>query len=459
MVITNKSLPLLDYAEQLGNRYLHGDSGNRLSGSKDGPAEGAPASLRRRRGLARIRIGCAAVALGGAIAPAYAQEAPVEQPETLVEQARPIGIRAGRFLIYPRISAEARYDTNLYNLDSPRTADVAVVARPALAIDPDLARHALRLDIAGEVRRYLSTPAENSEQYFVQLSGRADLMERTAITAHGFVARRIERRGTLGDQFLTDEPVSYMEREAGLGLARTGGKLELHVDAAINRKTYSAATSGGVPIDQSFRNGTQKQARVRLDYRFSPALTLFGEGGASFIGYDHEPNGPRGSSSYSFLAGTRIEFSQLANVEVAVGYLKQDFANPALPGYDGLTYSVTANWTPTPRLRIAASGTRTVERSPLPDANAVIETEFRLSATQAMGSRFLVGLESGFVADDYRGIDRSERRYFVEASLRYQINTKLSAFAAAGYRNQSGSGIGARSYDGATVRAGLRWAL
>ena len=147
------------------------------------------------------------------------------------------------------------------------------------------------------------------------------------------------------------------------------------------------------------------------------------------------------------------------NVEVAVGYFKADFADPAEPGFAGLTYALTANWTPTPRLRISAAGSRTVERSPVRDADAVIETQFRLSATQALGSRFLVGLEAGFVANDYRGIDRYEQRWFAEMSLRYQINTRLSAFAAAGYRDQSGSGAGARSYEGAAVRAGLRWAL
>jgi hypothetical protein len=458
MGITNKSLPLLDYAAPLGNRYLRRDTGNRLRARKDGRPRVNHVSSRRRGNPAWFRVACGAAALGVVIGSAHAQDAPVEQPETLIEQAQPTGTRAGRFLVYPRLSAEARYDTNLYNRDSPRTADVALVVRPAVAIDPDLARHALRLDIAGEVRRYLSTPAENSEQYFVQLSGRADLMERTAVTAHAFIARRIERRGTLGDQFLTDEPVNYVEREVGLGLARTGGRLELHADGAINRTTYGDSTSGGVPVDESFRNGIQKRGRIRLDYRFSPAFTVFGEGGASFIDYDHEPNGPRGSSSYSVLTGTRIEFSRLTNVEVAIGYLNQAFANPALPGFDGPTFSVAANWAAKPRLRIAATGKRTVERSPLRDANAVIETKFRLSATQALGGRFLAGLEGGFVADDYRGIDRVERRYTVETSLRYQINPRLSAFGAAGYRSQSGSGLGARSYDGATVRLGLRWA-
>lgn len=451
MSITDKSLPLLDYGALLGNRYLRRFRGNRLRGGKDLHVDG-------RRGV-YWRIGCAATALAAAAGPARAQEYPVEQPETLVEQGRPVGIRAGRFLIAPRLGAEARYDTNLYNLDAPRTADVALVARPAVTIDPDLARHALRLDVAGEIRRYLSTPAENSEQYFVQLSGRADLMERTAVTGHAFVARRIERRGTLGDQFQTDEPVSYLEREAGLGVARTGGKLELRADGAINRKTYADSRAGGVPIDQSFRDGDQKRIRLRVDYRFSPAFTLFGEGAASFIGYDQEPGRPRGTTSYSGYAGARLEFSQLTNVEVAVGYFKADFADPAEPGFAGLTYALTANWTPTPRLRISAAGSRTVERSPVRDADAVIETQFRLSATQALGSRFLVGLEAGFVANDYRGIDRYEQRWFAEMSLRYQINTRLSAFAAAGYRDQSGSGAGARSYEGAAVRAGLRWAL
>lgn len=402
-----------------------------------------------------MALGCSALHAGAALA----QEAPVERPETLVEQARPIGIHVGRYLVYPRLVAEVRYDSNVYGTDSPRTADAAIVVRPALAISPDLARHDLRLDLAGEIRRYVSTPNENSEQFFAQLSGRADLMERTAVTAHGFVAQRIERRGTLGDQFLTDEPIRYLEREVGVGIARTGGRLELRGEVAINRKTYSDSTLASVPIDQSFRDVRQDRVKIRADFRLSPALAVFGELGGSRLHYDREPNGPRGSSGYSALAGVRVEFSELTNVEVAVGYLAQDFANPAVSGYDGLTYSVSANWTPTPRLRVAMSGARTIERSPLPAASAVVESQLRLSASQALGSRFLVGLEAGFLADDYLGIDRSERRYFTEASLRYQVNTRLSAFAGAGYRIQSGSGLGARSYTGATVRGGLRWSL
>ncbi|MDB5723767.1 MAG: hypothetical protein JWQ16_521, partial [Novosphingobium sp.] len=347
------------------------------------------------------------------------------------------------------------FDSNLYSRDSPRVADMAFVMRPALRISPDLARHELSLDVAGEVRRYLSTPAENSEQYFIQLSGRADLADRTTVTAHGFIARRIERRGTFGDQFLTDAPLGYLEREAGVEIARKGGQFDLSGAIATNRKTYSNATLGGVPLDQSIRNVRQDSARIRAGFRVSPAISVFAEADGSRFSYDREPTGPRGSTGYSALAGARIEYSDVTNVEVAVGYLRQNFVNPVTPTVSGLTYSVTANWTPTPRLRLALVGTRSVERSPILGAEAVLESDFRLSAVYAVGSRLLVGLEAGLVKDDYRGVDRAERRYFSELSLRYAINRHLSAFTAAGYRTQSGSGLGARSYDGATARVGL----
>jgi len=401
---------------------------------------------------------CAGMLLGSVFAQcARAQEADVGSPESLVEQAEPLGLRAGAIEIFPRLTADVRYDSNIYNRPSPELDDFAFVLRPSISVRPDLARHELRLDLAGEARRYFDTPAENSEQFLARLSARADLAERTTAQARVQVSRRIERRGTLGDEFLTDRPVSYLETEAAVGLARTGGRLELSGELSAAETAYDDARLEGVSVVQSFRDTRRLRGTVRAGYRLGTRFSPFVQLSANDLQYDLEPEGPRGSSGFAVLGGIRFDLGQLVEAEAAVGYMRQNFEDPLKADFGGIDFRLAARWTPIPRLQLAAEGRRSVERSPLPEAPAVVESSLRASALYAMGSRTLVGLELGSVSADYSGIDRSERRYFTEASLEYRINPRLAAFAGAGYRHQDGEGTAARSYGGSSFRLGVRW--
>lgn len=386
----------------------------------------------------------------------HAQDVDIGSPQSLVEQAEPIGIGAGPVRIFPRLTGDVRYDSNIYNRSIPQIEDVAFVLRPSVSIQPELSRHELRLDLAGEARRYLDTPAENSEQFLAVLWGRAYLAERTRAEARVHVARRIERRGSVGDEFLTDRPVSYLETEAAVGLGRSGGRLELSGELAVSETTYSDARLEGAPVDQSFRDTTRLRGVIRTGYRLGARITPFVQVFANDLRYELEASRPRGSSGFAVLSGLRLDLGDLAEAEAAVGYLQQNFEDPLDEDFSGIDFRLAARWTPVPRFRLAMEGGRSIERSPLPDAPAVVETSVRASATYALGSRMLAGLELGAERAAYSGIARSERRHAAEASLQYQINQSFAAFAAAGYRHQDGRGTGARSYSGTTFRLGLR---
>lgn len=387
---------------------------------------------------------------------ASAQERPVDIPETVVESLRPQGIRLGSFIAYPRLNANMRYDTNIYNRAEP-TGDVVAVVRPAVRLASDFARHSLQFDVAAEGRRYFENPAENNEQWAARVDGTLDLANRFTLSPSVGFAQRIERRGTAGDQFRTDEPVSFQEADFGLRLGRMGGILEWQATVGTRKLTYDDATIDGAPLDQSFRNVSRDQASFRVDYHRFARFSLFGRVTGTRLRYDE--GAQRNSKGFSIIGGVSYQVTDLIQVEAGLGYVTQESNNPSSPDLNALDYSLRGSWTPTPRVRVEVAGGRSIERGPLPAVSTVLESTVDATVTVALGERTLLGVQAGYVRDDYRGIDRRDTRYFAEATARYLITPHISALVGVGGRKQTAFGFGSREYDGATVRAGISLAL
>jgi hypothetical protein len=387
--------------------------------------------------------------------PALTQDRSIETPESLVIQAEPIGISAGPVMIYPQASADIRYDSNIFNREDRVEKDMAAVFRGTARIVTDFNRHQGSLNLSTEVRRYFDNSAENSEQFAINPAIRFDLGNRLTLTTSALGARRIERRGTSGDQFLTDRPVEFDERTALVSLARTGGLLEIAGTARTTRFSYKDASINGVPIDLSARDVRQSSIGVRADFYRGGQLGVFASARLNEANYSRDI-GPRDSNGGSALVGVNYRPTPLSKIEFGLGYIHQNFDNPVTRDLRGVDYWLEANWVPTPRLRLVASGGRSIERGPVPEVSSVVESRIDAEASYAFGTRTLLGLNAGFVKEDFRGVNRSNQRYLVEAQVRRQINRQLSAFAGVGYRKQTSGDIGGRNYDGMTARIGIR---
>lgn len=386
-------------------------------------------------------------------APAWAQERPVDDPEGLVENSEPLGLRAGTVIVYPRISADIRYDSNVYN-QPDAIGDGVLVARPGVRVQTDLSRHAVRLDLTSEIRRYFDLKSENSEQWAARAEGRLDLAQAVTITPAVLIARRIERRGTFGDVTpINLEPASYLEKTGSVRIERSRGVLDLMAEAGRRKLDYHDVEENGLVLDQSFRDVRTDWVRARIGVRRSERLSLFVQGRVNWQRYETRPDA--NSKGFSVLGGVRYDITGQLRAEAGVGYLQQDFADPLEPRFKGLDYTISATWTPQQRVRVELRGSRDIERSPLPGVTAVIESRFEAAVTYAVNRKILAGLEGGFVRNQYRGTTRRDDRFYVDATARYQLTPRLAAVAGAGWRTQNGNGPGGRDYNGFNLRVGI----
>lgn len=387
---------------------------------------------------------------------ALAQQAEPVAPEKIFQSEEGQGIRVGPgFRLNAEVSALGQYDSNVYSLPVNKRSDIVAIVTPRAALRSDWSRHSLKFEGGAELRRFAKISGENSTQYDVGTEGLLQLGYGIDLRASGNFAHRIEQRGTSGDQFLTDEPVAYDEKRAALSIQRLNYRFGIALEGSVQEFDYQSARANGAILDQSYRDLSIKRAGARGLFRLSDRTRTFVEAGINSVQYEQRLLSSRDSDGYEVLAGVNYELSQLSSVEVAAGYLKQNFDSPAYESFSGLSYRVRASWLPEPSLRVTASGQRKVERSPRLDAPAIIRSDFSLSAEKALGTRILAEARVAYVDEKYRNIIEDDQRYEAHLGMRYRVTDRVGAFVTAGYRHQNSSNPD-REYSGFSLAVGTR---
>jgi len=362
------------------------------------------------------------------------------------------------FILRPQIDVTGQYDSNIYNLPNGEIDDWVAVIQPAVTLVTDLQRHALQVHADAQIRRYADTSAENSEQYQIDGTTRLDLGSRMAVHTKVGAARRIEQRGTTGDTFATDSPIEFTEVWAGFQGSRTGGKLEILADANARRTDYSQATVGGLPLSLNFRNARMLDGAVTTRYQIGTGTKATVRVGLNDVKYLVDTGTPRDSWGYSALAGIQYEVSSLIDVEIAAGYVHQEFEDPTIDSVNGIDYLVSIDWTPKPQYLVTLEGRRNVVASPLNDAPVIIRSNFALTGQAAATDRILLDAAITFTHEDYSGADRADRFYFVGGGVSYRLTENVTARTMAGWRKRD-SDVLAAEYDGFAIGLGLSLAI
>jgi hypothetical protein len=387
---------------------------------------------------------------------AFAQEANVRTPTEMFEPETGDGVRLGHsFVLSAEARGEAIHDTNIYNVDRGKSPDTVFSLSPTLRLVSDFPRHRIELRGTGEMRRYAKYTGENSETGELSIKGLAELGGWINVEPTLSIARGIEQRGSVGDQFLTDSPISYVRKNASLAISRVQHRLEFAVNGYIDKVKYNETTAGGVPIDLSDRNFSKKGGSYRSDLRLGGRLAVFAEFAGNSLSYDNAAARQRNSSGYTILAGAHFQITNLVDVEAAAGYLRQSFDRGPFKPVKAFNYRLAANWTPRPTWLLKAGVERSIDASPREDTPAIFRTTYKLSAQHALSNRLLVGGTIGYQREAYQSINRTDRRLEANATAQYRLTPRVGLIASAGYRDQAGGNLG-RNYHGAIASLALR---
>lgn len=364
----------------------------------------------------------------------------------------PLDITFGASEVQLSVGGKIVYDDNVYNTEGQAKADVEGLITPHARWQVKAGSVALALTGDARVERYAQLTAENTVQYDIAGQAQWQPHPNIGITVDGFVGRHREMRGTLGD-VVVGAPNRY-DIYGGTGtLSARVGAVELTGVGGVTVLDYLPVELGGVAISQDIRSRTITTGSASVSVPVSPGLRAVLRGDYNDQAYRVDTG--QNSHGYAVTLGLASAVDELISGKVGFGYLRQVYDNPTLAPVQGFTYDARITWNPSPFLTATLSGGRTIQQSPGFSQGGVLEDNVTLRLDYWPLHNLIVSLDGGYVADDFRGISRSDQRFTVDLGARYALSRVVELSFQYGHRDQASEGLFARRYAGNTLLFGV----
>ena len=380
---------------------------------------------------------------------------------SVLERPRPEyqapGIRAGQFIVRPKVDIGAGYNSNVFALSNVDAAlgydsfeeesDVFGYIRPSVRVESDWSRHALAFGGYVEATRFNRYDSESIVNGGVYVDGQYDISSRAAVFGGGSLDELSESRRSYNTAFLFDEPITYTLAEVYAGFQNEAGRFRYLGRVDVDQYDFKDVRlampegTGGVtvPADQDFRDRTATEFKGEIGFALTPDTALFLTGIYNIQDFQpsDEVTAPeRDSDGYRITFGAEFDLTKLIRGRLDIGYFEQTYDDPSYSSIDGIAVDAQAQWFPTELTTVSLTGSRGVAQSAIISAGGLIETEATLRVDHELLRNLIL---SGFVAyghDDYQdrivgstgdGVRQTADSWGGGLSAKYYLNRHVSA--------------------------------
>jgi hypothetical protein len=297
-----------------------------------------------------------------------------------------------------------------------------------------------------EERGYQRFSSENQLNGGVGFDGVVMPDSDTQLVGKARYTRAHEDRGSGESEFSTfDRPVGYNNFEASGAVNKRFNRWWTSLGVAGSWINYDTPTIGGIPVDQSYRDGVVTVATGRIGYVVAPLTSLFVE----FAGNRRDFKVDMFDSyGYRVVGGVLLEPGPGARVkgEAYAGYMYQNYEGVTFNTVSTFTYGGALAWLIAPRWTAVVEGRRNALESGLNGGVSLIESLAGARLDYVVAPNLIVGAGASYLVDEFLGASRTDRTLSPLVSVKYLVNP----FVTVGfdYRNVSfdSNGFGTSSY-------------
>jgi hypothetical protein len=148
----------------------------------------------------------------------------------------------------------------------------------------------------------------------------------------------------------------------------------------------------------------------------------------------------RDSKGVTALVGANFELAALIRGEIGVGYIDQHYKDSAFQDYNGLGARAQVEWFPTQLTTVTITGSHSVEDAGLVGASSYLATNVGLEVDHELLRNLILTANGSYGDDDYRGIDRTDKRIGLGLSASYLMNRHVGLKLAYNHFKNDSSG-------------------
>lgn len=364
--------------------------------------------------------------------------------ERMAADHAPIGVRAGSFLVIPKVELTETYNDNIYATDTNEESDFVTSIRPEVAVRSNWNRHALNALAKADVKRYADNGDEDHENFLVAADGRVDVLRETSIGGGVSYAQDHEDRGDPNSIGTSEEPTRYNTTVARIGAYRGLGKANARVDSEAKKLDYKdGTTAAGANIDNDVRDRMEYTQSLRLGYQLTRQFEVFARGAWDNRAYDNKTVA-RSNNGQTYTVGTSFDMSGKTKGEVYAGYMTRSYADNNRPSIDEPTYGGKITWNATDLTSVIGSVNRGIEETTIGASSGFVSTDYDLGVEHALTRDVLLKGNVGYTNNEYQGIgaQREDDIYVAGLGADYWFNRCFKAGLSYNYADRESSVTG-----------------
>lgn len=429
-----------------------GERGNRAAGPLTDPAQRpearvgqAPLTVEPYQTLAPVRSPTFAPALAAGRVNRATESLRPSLPAIEDDPYAPLGIRTGRFLLFPTLEQEFGVSDNL-GLDTAGRSGAFSETRFTARLLSDWSHHELDLNASATYRGNFASGVDDEPRLAVDGRMRFDISRDWTGRLRGALSYARE------DAILADPTVPTAERpdilsySAGGEIERDIGRFNLAGSVDVAREDRQE-TFG---IDRDFTTAT---LGLRAGYEIAPALRPFLAASVSERRFADDALGD--SQIPALRAGIRFDRGEKLSGEAAIGYAWNRPTDDSLPTLSSPTLDLSLNWSPRRGTDVLLTAATYFD----PDATAlttstVYETGLALRHRASARNEITGRLGAAFRERQGDGTF-DDVTYTAEAGLTHWLRRGLALTALVRHERLESEAEGA-DYSANSIRLGLR---
>ena len=399
-----------------------------------------------------IHLSLPAAALAQTYGPLLDTEIPLAVPgvrnKTVVERPHPElapqGIGVGGFRLFPEISVEPGFSSNVLGSDISSRRDVFITAQPKLRAESQWSRHALNLAADLVVKRYATVSAKNESGFRLRADGRLDLYGDSNISAAIGFERTFEEQYTGSFPVNGGGSIAVRHPVASVRGTFVANRLRLIASAAYDGFNYSDTTTlSGAPLDQDYRDRKVYRLSGRAEYLFAADSAVFLQATHRSTRYGDRSSAltDRSSKEIRIVAGLVTDITPIIRAALGVGYADRRYGQPGIRPVRDVVADVRVDYNVTQLTTVSLVGSRGIEEAIVPNAAGYVASKIGLRVDHELLRNLMVNAGVDYQRDDFKGIARLDRLVRISAGAAYTMSRNVVITPALDYVSRRSNGV------------------